>query len=67
LPLAYKKLLDESGPVERIELLEQRELGDDTVLRCRALAGSTPLLIHVSITPSGKFSSYQLQAEPRAE
>lgn len=65
--LAYKKLLDESGTVERIELLEQWELGDDAVLSLRAVAGNRPLLIDLSTTPSGRFSSYRLRTEPTAE
>ncbi len=67
VPLAYKKLLDEGSPVDRIEILEKWELGDDTVLRLRALAGSKWLLIDLSMTPTGEFSSYRLQAESRAE
>jgi hypothetical protein len=63
VPLTYKKLLDKCSPVERIELLEKWELGDDTVLRLRAVAGRKPLLITLSITPAGKFSSYRLQVE----
>jgi CubicO group peptidase (beta-lactamase class C family) len=66
-PLAYRKLLDGSGTVDRIELLEQWELGDDTVLRLRAVVGNRPLLIDLSITPSGRFSSYRLRTEPSAE
>ena len=66
-PLAYKKLLDEGGPVQRIEVLEQRELGDDRVLKLRAVLGGKALLIDLSITPSGRFSSYELQAQPRAD
>lgn len=66
VPLAYKKLLDGSSPVERIELLEQRELGDDTVLRLRAVVGGKPLLIDLSITPTGRLSLYRLRAEPSA-
>lgn len=65
VPLAHKKLLDESGPLERIELLEKQELGDDTVLKWRAVAGGKALLINLSITPNGKFAAYGLQVEPR--
>ncbi len=64
---AYKKLLDETGPVERFVLLEQRELGDDSVVRLRAVSGKGPLLIDLAITPAGKISMFRLMAEPRAQ
>jgi CubicO group peptidase (beta-lactamase class C family) len=66
VPSAYKKLLDGSGPVQRIELLEQRGLGDDTVLKLRAVVGGKSLLLDLSITPTGRLSSYRLRAEPSA-
>jgi hypothetical protein len=49
--------------VQRIELLERWERGDDTVLRLRAMVGDQPFRIDLSVTPSGRFSSYGLQAE----
>lgn len=66
-PAAYKKLLDEHGPVRSLDLLEQWELGDDVVMRWRAMGGGQPLRIDLSITPAGKYSSYRVQPEARAE
>jgi CubicO group peptidase (beta-lactamase class C family) len=63
VPAAYQKLLAGRGPVQRIELLERWERGDDTVLRLRAMVGDQPFRIDLSVTPSGRFSSYGLQAE----
>jgi CubicO group peptidase (beta-lactamase class C family) len=63
VPAAYGKLLAGLGPVQRIELLERWELGDDTVLSFRAVVGSQPFRVNLSMTPSGRFSSYGLRAE----
>lgn len=63
LPTAYKKLLAGPGPVESMELLDRWERGDDTVLRFRAIVGSKPFLVNLSVTPTGRFSAYSLRAE----
>lgn len=67
VPLAYKKLLEGRGAVQRIELLDQRELGDDTLVSLKAVVGDGPLWIDVAITPAGKLSSYGLRTEPSAD
>jgi CubicO group peptidase (beta-lactamase class C family) len=67
VPLSYKELLDDIGPVERIEVLEKRELGDDTVFILRGIAGVKQLVIELLITPTGKFAWYGLRVEPYAQ
>ncbi|MDZ7651384.1 MAG: serine hydrolase domain-containing protein [Burkholderiaceae bacterium] len=64
---AYRKLLEELGPVTRIELLDRWERGDDTVLSFLAVVGSKPFLVDLSVTPAGRFSTYTLRAEARSE
>jgi CubicO group peptidase (beta-lactamase class C family) len=67
VPAAYQKLLAPLGRVERIELLERRERGDDTVVSFRAVIGSQPFRVDLSVTPSGRFSSYGLRAEAASD
>ena len=67
VPAAYKKLLEEAGPVQRVELLDRRERGDDTVLSFRAVVGAKAFLVDLSVTPAGRFSSYGLRAEAGSE
>jgi CubicO group peptidase (beta-lactamase class C family) len=62
-PAAYRKLLAGLGPVQRIELLERWERGDDTLLSLRAVVGSQPFRLDLSVTPSGRFSAYGLRVE----
>jgi hypothetical protein len=63
VPAAYKKLLAGLGPIERVELIDRWERGDDTVLRLRAIIGSRPFLVNLSVTQTGRFSSYSLRPE----
>lgn len=64
---AYGKMLKDLGPVQRVDLLDRRERGDDTVLTYRALVGTQPFLVELSVTPAGRFSSYSLRAEAPAQ
>jgi hypothetical protein len=67
VPAAYRQALAGLGPVQRIELLERWQRGDDTVLDFRAVVGNKPFRVELSVTPSGRFSSYGLRAEAPSE
>lgn len=67
VPAAYQKLLATLGPVGHIELLDRWERGDDTLVSFRALVGSKPFLVDLSVAPSGRLSSYGLRAEAPSE
>jgi CubicO group peptidase (beta-lactamase class C family) len=71
VPAAYREALAGLGPVQRIEMLERWERGDDTVLSFRvsfrAVVGSKPFRVDLSVTPAGRFSSYGLRAEAPSE
>lgn len=62
-PAAYRKLLQGLGPVQSVALLERFTRGDDTVVSYRVMAGTQALRVQLSVTPSGRFSSYGLQRE----
>ncbi|TAG03670.1 MAG: class A beta-lactamase-related serine hydrolase [Betaproteobacteria bacterium] len=66
-PAAYKTLLAGLGRVEHVELLDRQQRGDDTILGFRAIVGSQPFLVNLSVTPAGRFSSYGLRLEGRSE
>lgn len=63
VPTAYKKLLEGLERIERVVLIDQWERGNDTVLILRAIIGSWPFLVNLSVTQTGRFSSYSLRAE----
>lgn len=64
-PMAYRQLLQGLGPVASVELLERFTLGDDTQVHYRVRVGDKPFSVQLSVTPSGRFSSYALQPESR--
>lgn len=67
VPAAYRKMLKDLGPVQRVDLLERRERGDDTVVTYRAVIGAKPFIVGLSVTPSGRLSSFRLRAEDPTE
>lgn len=66
-PAAYAKMLQGAGSVQGVELLERYPLGDDTVVNYRVRVGSRPFLVRLTVTPSGRFSSYSLRSEPQGD
>lgn len=66
-PAAYRKMLQDLGPVKSMELLQRFTLGDDTVVEYRAWVGSQPFRVRITVNPSGLFSSYALRRESQEE
>jgi CubicO group peptidase (beta-lactamase class C family) len=62
-PVAYAKMLQGQGSVQSVELLERFTLGDDTVVDYRVRFASKPFRVGLTVTPSGRFSSYSLRVE----
>jgi CubicO group peptidase (beta-lactamase class C family) len=63
-PAGYRKLLQGLGPVLSVELLERFTLGDETVVDYRAWVGTQRFRVQLTVSPSGRFSSYALRPEP---
>jgi CubicO group peptidase (beta-lactamase class C family) len=62
-PRAYAKMLEGLGSVQSVELLERFTRGDDTVVNYRVRLGMRHFQVGLTLTPSGRFSSYSLRAE----
>jgi CubicO group peptidase (beta-lactamase class C family) len=62
-PERYRKMLQGLGPVQSVVLLERFMRGDDTVVTYRAKAGTQPFRVQLTVTLSGRFSSYDMQPE----
>ncbi len=60
---AYRELLGNLGPLIRLELLERRQLGDDSAYRYRAVYANKSFLVRLGLAPGSKVSALSIREE----
>jgi hypothetical protein len=65
-PKRFAQMLSDAGTIERLTLLQARELGDDRVYTYDVKFTKRTLRLRLGIAPDGKIAAFDLRPAPDA-